>query len=319
MHLQWGRTIADIFAGGMAMGERKPKTVSPAQIEANRRNAQKSTGPKTAQGRAKSKLNAFKHGLLSQEVLVRGKHAGESRREFQKLAEQFYEDLDPVGSMEWLLVDQIVTAYWRLRRVLRAEAGEIALNVESGHWKRTRTDIWFESMKWGLFDDPARSMDNSAMGNRLMADQLKEVRVSVEKTGQLTEAAIQKVIFHGKPYSLTRALDELRLKLESNPQGLDPSALVAWQKEQALVFIDHKWRIISWNQEICEEHERNAEQAHQAADVLPPPTVLDKMMRYETKLERQIYRAMNQLERLQRQRLGEIIPPPLTVEVTDKL
>ena len=43
------------------------------------------------------------------------------------------------------------------------------------------------------------------------------------------------------------------------------------------------------------------------------------MMRYETKLERQIYRAMNQLERLQRQRLGEIIPPPLTVEVTDKL
>jgi len=41
---------------------------------------------------------------------------------------------------------------------------------------------------------------------------------------------------------------------------------------------------------------------------MPPPAVMDKLMRYETKLER-----------LQRQRLGERVPPPLTVEVTDKL
>jgi len=36
-------------------------------------------------------------------------------------------------------------------------------------------------------------------------------------------------------------------------------------------------------------------------------------MRYETKLERQMYRAMNQLERLQRRRLGEVVPPPLSM------
>ena len=301
------------------MGERKPKAMTPAQLAANRRNAQKSSGPRSAEGRAKSKLNALKHGLLSQEVLVRGKHACESRREFQKLAEQILADLDPVGAVECLLVDQIVTAYWRLRRVLRAEAGEIALNVDSGQWQRTRINIRYESMNWGLFDDPTRFMDNSAMGNRVMANQLKAVRASVEKTSQLTEAAIQKVIFHGKTYRVTQDLEELRLKLESNPQGLDTTALAAWQKEQALAFLDRKPWNISWDEKMCEEHERNAEQAHQAADVLPPPKVLDKFMRYETKLERQLYRAMNQLERLQRQRRGETIPPPLTVEVTDKL
>ena len=303
----------------MAVGERKPKTMSLAQIEANRRNAQKSTGPKTARGLAKSKLNAFKHGLLSREVLVLGKFANENPQEFQKLAEQVYADLDPVGFMECLLVDQIVTTYWRLRRVLRAEAGEIALNVDRGQWQRTRVEIRHESTNWGSSDDPTRFMDNSALGNQLMANQLKEVRASVEKTGQLTKAAIQKVTFHGKPYRLTQELDELRLKLESNPQGLDPSALAVWQKEQALAFLDRKTGLISWDLELCEEHERNAEQAHQAADVLPPPKVLDKFMRYETMLERQLYRAMNQLERLQRKRLGETIPPPLTVEVTDKL
>jgi len=67
----------------------------------------------------------------------------------------------------------------------------------------------------------------------------------------------------------------------------------------------------------CEEHERNEESARQAAAVLPSPEVLDKIRRYETKLERQLYRAMNQLERLQRQRLGESIPPPVSLEVTE--
>ena len=95
--------------------------------------------------------------------------------------------------------------------------------------------------------------------------------------------------------------------------------MAVWQKEQALAFIDRNLSLISINLQSCEEHENHAEQARQAAEVMPPPTVMDKLMRYETKLERQLYRAMNQLERLQRQRLGESVPPPLTVELTDKL
>jgi hypothetical protein len=51
-----------------------PKTISLKQMEANRRNAQKSTGPKTPDGRAVSKMNALKHGILSKEVLARGLH-----------------------------------------------------------------------------------------------------------------------------------------------------------------------------------------------------------------------------------------------------
>jgi hypothetical protein len=52
--------------------------------------------------------------------------------------------------------------------------------------------------------------------------------------------------------------------------------------------------------------------------VLPSPEVLDKIQRYETKLERQLYRAMNQLERLQRMRRGEVVPPPPTMEVSER-
>jgi hypothetical protein len=54
-------------------------------------------------------------------------------------------------------------------------------------------------------------------------------------------------------------------------------------------------------------------EAWQAAAVLPSEKALDKILRYETKLERQIYRAMMQLERLQRLRRGEAVPAPLSV------
>lgn len=310
----WGNTTIVTFAGGMAMGERKRKNMSPAQLEANRRNAQKSTGPKTAAGLAKSKLNALKHGLLSQEVLVRGKLAGESRREFKQLLDQLYADLAPVGAVEVMLVDLIVTAYWRLRRVLRAESGEVALNLESNHWKRTRTSFRVESMEMSSWN-----LEDSSLGNHVMARQLREVRDSVEKCGQLTELAIQGVKLYGKPYSLTRDLEKLRLKLACNPEGLDPSSFATWQKEQALQFLNRRLRHVNWQLEICEKYEQSTEQARQSADVLPPASAMDRIMRYETKLERQIYRALNQLERLQRQRQGELMPPPITVEVTDKL
>ena len=150
------------------MSEPKAKTMSPAQIAANRRNAQKSTGPKTARGRAIAKMNALKHGMLGKDVLVRGRHASESQREFRSLLAQFREHLAPVGPLEEMLVDQIVTTHWRLRRAVKAEAGAIALSVDDGHWQRTRHDPWFETLKWDIFGDPTLAMRNSALGNSMM-------------------------------------------------------------------------------------------------------------------------------------------------------
>jgi hypothetical protein len=49
---------------------------------------------------------------------------------------------------------------------------------------------------------------------------------------------------------------------------------------------------------------------------LPESDDTDRLLRYETAIERQLYRALDHLERLQRQRRGERLPPPLRVEVT---
>ena len=87
---------------------RKLMAVTPATIEANRRNAQKSTGPKSAAGKAISKLNALKHGVLAQTVVVRGQQIKELPHEFKKLCQEFYTSLSPVRPLEAMLVDQIV-------------------------------------------------------------------------------------------------------------------------------------------------------------------------------------------------------------------
>jgi len=101
------------------------KEVSPQQLEANRENAQRSTGPRTAQGKRNSSKNALKHGLLSKELVIRSGEGRESAKEFQHLLSQLREDLQPSGRAEESFVEIIAACDWRFRRALRAEAGEI--------------------------------------------------------------------------------------------------------------------------------------------------------------------------------------------------
>src|ERR671920_1034231 len=92
---------------------------SARKAAANRQNALKSTGPKTPDGKAAVRLNALRHGLLSEEILLPGEDEGALR----ELAERLTAELQPVGELENLLVDRITSLLWRLRRLGRVEAG----------------------------------------------------------------------------------------------------------------------------------------------------------------------------------------------------
>jgi hypothetical protein len=99
-------------------------SISEKQLAANRQNALKSTGPKTPEGKAASRLNALKHGLLARETVINRDDHHEDAAEFESLSDQLREDLAPVGYLEELLVEQITIAYWRLRRAVRADTIE---------------------------------------------------------------------------------------------------------------------------------------------------------------------------------------------------
>jgi hypothetical protein len=95
---------------------------SEKQAEANRRNAQQSTGPSTPEGKAAARHNVTKHGLLSRDVLI----PGEDEAALKELGERLRDELQPAGELEGLMVERITAAYWRLRRLGRVEAGIFA-------------------------------------------------------------------------------------------------------------------------------------------------------------------------------------------------
>src|SRR5437588_873621 len=75
--------------------------------------------------------------------------------------------------------------------------------------------------------------------------------------------------------------------------------------------------IVSWKswafKDYALEREKLAGDAEARSFSLPPVDAADKLLRYEAHLDRQLYRAMDQLERLQRHRRGEKVPPPLNI------
>ena len=94
--------------------------VSKKQLVANRQNAKKG-GVKTVQGKAVARLNALKHGLLSEEILL----TGENEEALTGLEERLVAELQPQGELERILVDRIVSSVWRLKRTLKVETANM--------------------------------------------------------------------------------------------------------------------------------------------------------------------------------------------------
>ena len=92
--------------------------VSQRQLEANRANAKRSTGPKSASGKARSRLNAVTHGLTARQLVV----GAEKPEDFDALREALFADLEPSGALQCELVDEIARLTWRLRRIPVLEA-----------------------------------------------------------------------------------------------------------------------------------------------------------------------------------------------------
>jgi hypothetical protein len=95
-----------------------PVMTSHKQLVANRATAQRSTGPKSAIGKARSRINAWKHGLSAGTLVV----GDEDPADFDRLRAAFEEEFCPQTELEFLLVERAATLMWRLRRVPAFEA-----------------------------------------------------------------------------------------------------------------------------------------------------------------------------------------------------
>jgi hypothetical protein len=99
--------------------------ISDKKIEANRRNAQKSTGPKSEEGKERSRFNAFKHGMRALLPVM----PGEDEDEFAARVDAWTADLKPRSDVERFLVDRAAGASWQLDRVERAHVARLTANI----------------------------------------------------------------------------------------------------------------------------------------------------------------------------------------------
>lgn len=308
---------------------RNKKRTSVARIQASKKNALKSTGPKTPKGKSVVKWNALKHGLLSKEVVIQTGDGKENEAEFSGFLAQLLVDLQPNGILEEMLVEKIAVCYWRLRRVLRCEVGEIRKHLDS---------IWLKQMfqwlnqlrqnkRYLVLDESRQDLEKSTLGIHHLIGVLDDVRGLVEEVGYVPEEALKKLFQNfgseenQTPYwcfIFTKMATEGPDKAKEDPEHYGDTPPPEACKGMILKLIDDEKEKMEGLKEMVKKKEELETEAKTLSLALPAKEVMDKILRYETTIERQLYRAMNQLERLQRQRKGETLPPPISVELSSE-
>lgn len=109
-------------------------TASPRRIAANRANAQKSTGPRTPEGKAKSRANAVKHGLYVQHLELAAAALDDEREELDALLADLRERYQPQGTEEEWIVDRLAATWWDLARIHKHRQAYLAKVITA--WER---------------------------------------------------------------------------------------------------------------------------------------------------------------------------------------
>ena len=117
--------------------------VSKRQLEANRLNARRSSGPRTQEGKGRTRMNALRHGLTAKSIVI----GDEDSNEFEQLQVDLETDLQPATRLERELVGRLAGLLWRLRRVpileaalVKARQGQLEEEQENERVERVRQE-----------------------------------------------------------------------------------------------------------------------------------------------------------------------------------
>jgi len=191
---------------------------SPRKIEANRRNARFSTGPKSSSGRARARRNALKSGIYAKTVLL----PSENPAAYTALRIQVFERYEPKGPIEDGLVELIIADLWRLDRLLRIENEFICLTQST---RACRSKASESPKSIGAFLDelraqPKRRAPPAALPGNPDVPQTKASHVTFEKRKSGETDAAGLLDAHVSPVSQTPMEDIARQRRQTNREML---------------------------------------------------------------------------------------------------
>jgi len=288
--------------------------ISDKQMMANRQNAQKSTGPKTDAGKAVVSRNAVKHGIFT-----RIAQEGEEGTAYEQMLAGLREDLKPVGQMECLLVEKIALDHLRLARAVayeaaavRQEVEKLKTNMESWHGLRRRkhgspdrgepaplkflkytdevtdADIQNQLAVLARLSDPQHPLE----GDDRALEFVYRTRVDEDRQRRWNDMHfLQPVVRLDKPLPL-----DWREKSKACLARLN----AAYQGRLRSELRQHQEQVLEEMKAVAEVRTMIAK--HTPLHSMPPDEQVDKIMKYETNLQRGIARNLDMLRKLQEAR-----------------
>ncbi len=314
---------------------------------ANRVNATKSTGPKSATGRAKAAKNALAHGLCSAAPIV----IGEDPAEWEAHRSGILEALAPVRGLEAALAERVASSLWRLRRIVSYETAVSLASVEeaidatsaprpapspfqtdSDPHEEAETELAEAEyeVEWGadtekLFDQLGSLPDNAPVDGGAVDGLLTALNSALpnpdanycdfEDTKVLMSLGVPKAHL-GDAFAwdgwtaghVRQALALLAAKFGVESEKLFTRAAAEFREGQA----ESVAKLSEAKKRVADLRRRRDAKAKRTVirRSLPDGDMLDRIARYEAHLSRQMLQSLNTLERLQAARAGKDVPPP---------
>jgi hypothetical protein len=300
----------------------KPKStiVSERKLKANRKNAKKSTGPKTSRGKSYSRRNSRKHGLF-----IRDKEdffAGGDAWDFETYYKRLLDELQPIGPCEETEVEYIATCWIRLQRLWRYENAEIesgTISVQNEEDKELCYDplsrATFRCTRLTLLVNAEKQAEVNGHVSSEWRERIFEEDPFLRFSWPVFEAEAEQTAQKKRHDIAIRIAEERQLPLSEAKAllVLDPKSLPERERfvfaetvRSAIKHYASKWQDFA-SRELQNDYRRQ---------VIPDSNSVDKIIRYANTFERQLSRSYDRLERLQRRRRGEPVPPPVSVHLT---
>ncbi|MCK6619802.1 MAG: hypothetical protein HUU32_22830 [Calditrichaceae bacterium] len=298
--------------------------ISQKQKLANKKNARKG-GVKTAAGKEISKYNALKHGLRARDMVWPGK---EDPADFEALLQELMTHYQPLGITEKILVEEIAAACWRRGRFYRFETGlfiarQNALEdkfYNERDWQGRQVNTCEEALK----EEIAAAEENTQYWKKNRDDltRIHKVGASLEEIfpweenwielqGRVDDSLAQKGMDHElSPPELRQALNDLL----GWSDGQIWKMLIALCKEKVARY---KKQMAQLKAALQKEEQFNRLRLQIMSELayVPLKEELERLGRFQTMIDKQFYRALHELERQQRIRLGDRVPPPLALDM----
>jgi hypothetical protein len=325
-------------------------------IEPDHASPGRSTGPRTAEGKARSRLNAVAHGLASAAPVLPGERA----EAWEAHSQGIVASLAPSGALEAELAGRVALCLWRLRRVAAYETGITDSAVQDAldapdqppspdpmtellgtardtavkarkalEEKRQVLAIWKGS--FALLRDLPGLADDAPVSGDDVYGALEDINGSLPKGDDsyfdtddgkfLTSLGVPNSWLK-RPWTwpgwtagaVRRAVEQIAQKFDADPRKLLADALASRQRWDA----ETRAEVLHLEEEVRRLEHREGRKQDRAVcrALLPEEGALDRIIRYEAHLSRQMLQAMHTLERLQKTRAGESVPPPAAVDVT---